>query len=338
MDTAGDQTEFPHKRKKRVLKVDEILAERSGVKAMEGKPRGSKRPRAKAFTDKVEKIIKQGKVNTVAKKQMVPQTIQDIWADDSVPLAAQKMPSRINPPKAVVAIKAVEVAHPGASYNPSHEDHQELLQLATDIELKRLEEASVGSQIRKDQLVKLQNAGADATMNVDLCSDDDEADEEEETPKDNAEQTEAVSTNIAKIKRKSKSVRNKEKKRKEEQMRKEAEEKKLKVLQDAADLEKIQKELEEEERQRQERKAKEAQNAVQPERISTLPFKELAPDVALTEELSESFRELKPQGNLFKDRFNVLQKRNLVEPRLPVTLKRRYKLKSVEKHSYRNFK
>ena len=41
-------------------------------------------------------------------------------------------------------------------------------------------------------------------------------------------------------------------------------------------------------------------------------------DVQLGEELSDSFRGLKPEGNLFKDRFTSLQHRALIEPRKPV--------------------
>lgn len=41
-------------------------------------------------------------------------------------------------------------------------------------------------------------------------------------------------------------------------------------------------------------------------------------DVQLTEDLADSLRELKPEGNLFKDRFISLQKRSLIEARVPV--------------------
>jgi hypothetical protein len=56
-------------------------------------------------------------------------------------------------------------------------------------------------------------------------------------------------------------------------------------------------------------------------------------DVQLGDELSESWRQLEPEGNLFRDRFASLQHRALVEPRKPQTGKRKLnKHKSYEKH------
>ncbi|KAF8512198.1 ribosome biogenesis protein Nop53/GLTSCR2 [Gautieria morchelliformis] len=61
-------------------------------------------------------------------------------------------------------------------------------------------------------------------------------------------------------------------------------------------------------------------------------------DVQLGEELTESLRELKPQGNLFRDRFLSLQHRALVEPRVPVLPKRRRtRIKEYEKHAWKRF-
>lgn len=61
-------------------------------------------------------------------------------------------------------------------------------------------------------------------------------------------------------------------------------------------------------------------------------------DIQLGEELVESLRELKPQGNLFRDRFLSMQQRALVEPRVPVLPKRRKtKVKEYEKHAWKRF-
>ncbi|KAI6019126.1 P60-like protein [Pisolithus marmoratus] len=61
-------------------------------------------------------------------------------------------------------------------------------------------------------------------------------------------------------------------------------------------------------------------------------------DVQTGEELSENLRSLKPEGNLFRDRFVSLQQRALVEPRAPVLpSKRKAKPKLYEKHAYKRF-
>ncbi|KAJ7796488.1 hypothetical protein B0H14DRAFT_3494788 [Mycena olivaceomarginata] len=61
-------------------------------------------------------------------------------------------------------------------------------------------------------------------------------------------------------------------------------------------------------------------------------------DAQLGEDLSESLRGLKPEGNLFRDRFTSLQQRALIEPRVPVVPKRR-KLRIIEyeKHAWKRF-
>ncbi|KAI6100910.1 P60-like protein [Pisolithus croceorrhizus] len=61
-------------------------------------------------------------------------------------------------------------------------------------------------------------------------------------------------------------------------------------------------------------------------------------DVQTGEELTENLRSLKPEGNLFRDRFVSLQQRALVEPRVPVLpSKRRAKPILYEKHIYKRF-
>jgi hypothetical protein len=57
----------------------------------------------------------------------------------------------------------------------------------------------------------------------------------------------------------------------------------------------------------------------------------------LTDELVGSLRALKPESNLFTDRFESLQKRNLIEVRTRNKRGRRYKQKEYEKRSYKNY-
>jgi len=61
-------------------------------------------------------------------------------------------------------------------------------------------------------------------------------------------------------------------------------------------------------------------------------------DVQLGEDLSESLRALKPEGNLFRDRFTSLQQRALIEPRVPVLpRRRRNRIIEYEKHAWKRF-
>jgi hypothetical protein len=60
--------------------------------------------------------------------------------------------------------------------------------------------------------------------------------------------------------------------------------------------------------------------------------------VALPEDLPDSMRKIKPEANLFKDRFNSLQERGIIETRVPTKRRAKYKRKVVEVHSYKRFK
>jgi nucleolar protein 53 len=40
---------------------------------------------------------------------------------------------------------------------------------------------------------------------------------------------------------------------------------------------------------------------------------------------------------MFRDRFHSIQKRNIIEPRIPVQANRKYKLKEYERRAYKNF-
>lgn len=57
----------------------------------------------------------------------------------------------------------------------------------------------------------------------------------------------------------------------------------------------------------------------------------------LPDELSESLRTLKPEGNLLQERFRSLRERGLIETRAPVVHKKANK-KETEKWRYKDFK
>jgi nucleolar protein 53 len=58
-------------------------------------------------------------------------------------------------------------------------------------------------------------------------------------------------------------------------------------------------------------------------------------DLQLSEELVGSLRQLKPEGNLLRDRFKSLQKRGIIETRKRATFRRKYKLKEYTRRSHR---
>lgn len=71
-------------------------------------------------------------------------------------------------------------------------------------------------------------------------------------------------------------------------------------------------------------------------RVKDLPTAPL--EVQLSDELTESLRLLKPEGNLFRDRYRSLVERGIVEPRFAPNRKGpRYALRHVEKYDYKHW-
>ncbi|KAK9494688.1 ribosome biogenesis protein Nop53/GLTSCR2 [Lipomyces doorenjongii] len=61
-------------------------------------------------------------------------------------------------------------------------------------------------------------------------------------------------------------------------------------------------------------------------------------EVKLSDELTDSLRLIKPEGNLAKDRFISFQERGIIESRVQVMPGRKYKKKVTEKWSYKDIK
>ncbi|KAI8825694.1 ribosome biogenesis protein Nop53/GLTSCR2 [Fimicolochytrium jonesii] len=245
-------------------------------------------------------------------------------------------------------IKAVEVSHAGASYNPSFDDHQKALREAVDEETEKID-------TKAKTLKKLSYPAELDNLDDETFFDDDSEEEEEneaETSAATGETTVTAEVSAQQtfaapvvVERKTRVDRNKEERRaaleREQKAAKEA--KKLdKQLNRLGELKKI---VSKEERIRQARLEEREREAVEKannetRRLGPHAFKPAPMDIQLTEELADSLRELKPEGNLFRDRFTSLQKRTLIEARVPISKnkKLRYKRKLVETHDYKRFK
>jgi nucleolar protein 53 len=61
-------------------------------------------------------------------------------------------------------------------------------------------------------------------------------------------------------------------------------------------------------------------------------------EVVLADELQDSLRRLKPEGNLLKDRFRSMMIRGKVESRRQISQHKKPKVKVTEKWSYKDWK
>lgn len=244
---------------------------------------------------------------------------------------------------------AADLPVAGVSYNPAVEAHTKLIEAAAEEERKRLAaEAREAERLRLLGEVVASRRAVDAELSethVDgmtvgrgdgVDSDEDEDDEDAEPA-------------LVKkpTKRKTQAQRNKAKRAKEaaQAQKDEARRRKLeRAIPGAKSLGKTvearQKAIDEAKRLRKLAKEKrERAGYAGGEKVGKFRVPEQAVPVQLGEDLAESLRQVKPEGNLFKDRFLALQRRALVEPRVPhLPKKRTLKVKEYEKHAYKRFK
>ncbi|KAJ5160731.1 uncharacterized protein N7482_007735 [Penicillium canariense] len=368
LDTTGAQDLRQSIAKKhKPLKADEIIAQRSAIPALDGRKRGNSN-----VTDGViEPKTKKYKNDWVSRKDYMRlrkvaqdanpinekgnNEIYDPWAEDvdESPVYEDPRFDFLVKPKTKVApetlkhapislaangkaIPSVRMPHAGTSYNPVFEDWDNLLQehgeKAVEVEKKRLEEEL--KEKEKQRLIA--EAGDD---DGEVKSDDESAWEGFESEYEKPEWL-----NKKRPERKSKTQRNKIKRRKEAERQAKWDEQKAKKdaqaerIVELAELAKL-KELERE-NQSDADDSEEGDETV----LRRKPFggKLAAPEqpleLVLPDELQESLRLLKPEGNLLDDRFRTLIVQGKLESRKPVTQARKAKRKITEKWMSKDFK
>ncbi|CED82173.1 Cellular protein (glioma tumor suppressor candidate region gene 2) [Phaffia rhodozyma] len=245
-----------------------------------------------------------------------------------------------------ISVPAIPLPPTGQSYNPTVEAHQALLTRAEEKELARVRKEE------KDRIVKDRMHAARKTegemmgwtedwvdgMRVDLPKDEEEEEEEDE------EKLEAPKKKAPA--RKTKAERKKADKLAAEEAARLAQLKQKQLLQTINTLPTLRKQVEKTHSLRSQmmlQKAEARAARLQAGLKGIKVGKHVVPvgieeDVQLGEDLSESWRAIKPEGNLFKDRFTSMQQRALVEPRKPIIPQSRARTqKTYEKHAWKNF-
>lgn len=239
-------------------------------------------------------------------------------------------------------LKAVEEPHAGLSYNPSLQDHQELLWNAAVIEMRK-EKAQRKIEYHTTRMIPTADKAptkesifkemAEGIKDLDPDLDQD-ADEDVESSGE--EETENKS-----FKPKTKKQKNREKRELYESNVKKAELEAKKKNQDIFKVKSMKKQIKvAEDIKAIKGKIKEAKKVAKrslPAILGEAKFEEQEIPLKLSDELTGNLRSLKPEGNLLEDRFKSLQKRNVFEPRTKKKApkpapKRR---KKVEKRSYK---
>ncbi|KIJ64905.1 hypothetical protein HYDPIDRAFT_181653 [Hydnomerulius pinastri MD-312] len=242
-------------------------------------------------------------------------------------------------PRDIIEVPAVSVPHQGASYNPPVQAHEELIMEAYQIEQRRQEEAAKLAEFRK-QIESARIAANNIIEGVPVGMMIDEIIDDGEVPAS----TDAV------IPKKPPARKTKQQRARMARQRAEkqalAEKAARKRLANSINMIKslrseAAKATDSREQARLARQLAlklKLQKGLAGQKLGKYKVPEADVDVQIGEDLSENLRTLKPEGNLFRDRFVSLQQRALIEPRVPVLpSKRKAKLKEYEKHAWKRF-
>ena len=231
-------------------------------------------------------------------------------------------------------IPAVAIVHPGASYKPTEQDHRENIIEAAEIEYAKEDlKEKIASELSYPKEL-------DELVETEYLYD---SESEGESEKEYVESSESELPKKRVEKANTRADINRKKKLKQTlQFELTIKQQKYlaKQLNKIKELEKeiISKELIDEEKKNLRDQLKAMKAGTRPKKLSRYAFQPTPVEVKLSDEIADSLRLLKPEGNLVKDRFKSFEARNLIETRIPVKKKRKYKQKVYESHDYKRFK
>ncbi|KAL4072336.1 P60-like protein [Scleroderma citrinum] len=274
----------------------------------------------------------------------------DLWAptvEEVLPHGLEATQKRsikkpeISHPRDIIDVPAVLVPPQGASYNPAVQAHGELLLEAYQVEKRKQDEADRLAEYRKQIDQARQTSFGDVADDVPpgMIVDEIQEDADEPIPTD-----EAVVPRRP-LARKTKQQRTRMLKQKAEKQALAEKALRKRILHSITSAKSMKSELDKTlKAQEQARLARQLsmrlrlRKGLAGRRLGKHKVPESHIDVQVGEDLCENLRTLKPEGNLFRDRFVSLQQRALIEPRAPVLpTKRRAKPVLYEKHTYKRF-
>ncbi|XP_076820093.1 ribosome biogenesis protein NOP53-like [Clavelina lepadiformis] len=341
------------RKRERCLMVDKIISPNTCIPKSISKSNVAKIRRQKQRREKIIelKACSKQKSNKAATSNVVTDIPLDIWSRDPVNLRNDvfhqtEIAKHTNNVIGKAQVKrpdhllkrpypdnvAVNVAHPGASYNPSLDAHQELLRKENKREILKIraeEKIERAVSVDPTKIATVETASAELLEGL---FDGVENKEENE----NSDQDEAMELIVCKAKRqKTLKTRKKEAIRKQELREKETEwADKLRENQ-VFSAKGILKEIRDKDEKIKHKMAMKSTRNIRPT-LSATKYKEPDHDLQLSTEIKGSLRKLKPEGDILFDRYKSLQRRCIIEPRQKFKAPRRkYRVKYQEKRSFR---
>ena len=313
-----------HKELARLRKVADGRQEKSSIEVTEASfdPWDTKRDEEEAKQDPRYSFLEK------AKKKKSPVTLKH----KPISLAASGK-----------AIPAVKKPDGGYSYNPIYTDYEERFLAEGEKELvaeqKRLAAA-------EEERVKLEAAAKSAAEAEDAEARAELSEWEEDSAWEGFESgTEDIRLSAKRAERKTPAQRNRIKRRKEEERKAKMAANIKKKNEQAAQVKKIAKAVAEKEQLRALSRLKQNEDSssegddmeLRRRKLGKIALPEKNLELVLPDELQESLRLLKPEGNLLKDRYRSLLVRGKLESRRPISFAKKAKRKATEKWTHKDF-
>lgn len=231
----------------------------------------------------------------------------------------------------------IERPHPGTSYNPTFEDHQELLQQVEERELKIIKREDHLSRVTTSLFKKVTSDKRDADYFNEMMPNNDE--DEDLLTKIDAP-NEYIATNApVEIKRKDRKARRKQREQLELQKATLQKKQDKKTKADFNRLKQIKSEIKTLdhalELKRMNKKEREEKKREEPHRLSQYQYEETEIDVNLPEDIAGSLRNIKPEGSIMIDRYKSMQRRNIIAQSKDLGLRRRREVKRYVRKTHK---
>ncbi|KAL2039941.1 hypothetical protein N7G274_007344 [Stereocaulon virgatum] len=368
LDTIGSEAiQKSYNKVHKPLKADQILAQRSAVPAVDSHKRSgvtdgvivpsSKRRKTDGVRPQEYERLREvaygsQSVKDVIKSDDVPG--HDPWAvvpeedDPKFSYLEKKKPIRAPPtlkeaPISLAAgkgeVPAVPAPKPGTSYNPVFQDWDALLTAEGEKEVEAEKKRQREAAREQERIERI--ATAEKERDNDIQTEDESAWEGFESDYDAAEWLKK-----RRPERKTPSERNKMKRRKEAERREKREKKEKEKEKQQKQIEEIIKRAKEEAKQKMLMKNGEDGKGEEQQEVDerVLRRRKLGKDVlpepplelVLPDELRDSLRLLKPEGNLLRDRFRNILVRGKMETRKPIQQPKKKRRTYTEKWTYKD--
>ncbi|UXI17295.1 Ek otx/otd like protein [Sarcoptes scabiei] len=275
----------------------------------------------KYWNDK-KKLIEKAERIKRTKQQMNENPIDrfdfeyDVW-DARDNKNAVKVPEHLRQKPSL--LPAVEIPHPGQSYNPSSSDYQALIETEMQKEIQLIkEEKKLANKVDRYFVSKDQAPNEDTwliEMSQGLFAN---ANDQSENQNESVEQEQE----LLGIKLKQPKPKTKAQKRralKEKMLRRQRKMAKIERSKenDIYRLKAIEQEICEQEKRSETRskirQLKHIQSLYKPKRLGKGPFEPIDTELSAPKELNGTLRSLRTKGSILQDRFKSFQKRNLIE-------------------------